>query len=90
MGDWYVVLVRIKEHTSLRHMFDRNQTMSSNIDKHSTLNNEHNWDDLCIQFKNKQTCTSSFYDYIMGGLIFNLFLFFKFFFGGGDVSIYIC
>ena len=35
-----------------QHMF---WTMSSNINNYSTLNNEHNWEDLCIQLRNQQT-----------------------------------
>ena len=53
--------VRIKEQTSSRHMFKRDWTMYSNISNYSTLNSEHNWEDLCIEFRNQQTCTSDNY-----------------------------
>ena len=33
--------------------------MFSNINKYTTLNNEHNWEDLCIQFKKQQTRISN-------------------------------
>ena len=33
--------------------------MSSNINNYSTLNGEHNWELLCIQLRNQQTCTSN-------------------------------
>ena len=34
---------------------------------YSTLNIEHNWEDLCIMLRNQQTCTSDNHNYIMGG-----------------------
>jgi hypothetical protein len=40
-------------------MFRRDWTTSSNIDNYFTLNNKHNQEDLCIQWRNQQTCTSN-------------------------------
>ena len=39
-------------------MFTRNCIVSSNINNYSTPNSEHNWEDLCIQLINQQTCAS--------------------------------
>ena len=55
-------------------MFKRDWTTSSNIDKYSTLNSEHNLEDLCIQLRNQQTCTFDNHDCIRGGMIFIAFL----------------
>jgi hypothetical protein len=38
-------------------MFERDWIMFSNANNHSTLNNEHNSEDLCNQVRNQQTCT---------------------------------
>ena len=35
--------------------------MSSKINNYFTLHSEHNWENLHIQLKNQQTCTSSNY-----------------------------
>ena len=51
--------VRIKEQTPLIHMLKRNWTTSLNFINHSTLNSEHNLEDLCIQVRNQKTCTSN-------------------------------
>jgi subtilase family serine protease len=39
-------------------MHKRDWIASSNLIDYSTLNDEHNWEDLSIQLKNQQTCTS--------------------------------
>ena len=54
----------------------RDWSTSSNIINYYTLNNEHNWENLCIQLRNQQTSTSSIYNQIKGNLLFlsNLFL----------------
>ena len=39
-------------------MHKRDWTAFLNLIDYSTLNNEHNWEDLSIQSKNQQTCTS--------------------------------
>jgi hypothetical protein len=38
--------------------------MSSNINDYATPNTDYHWEDVCINFKNQQTCTSE------GGPIF--------------------
>lgn len=48
--------MRINEQTSLRHMFRRYWSSSSNINNYSTPNTEHSWEDICIQLQNQQTC----------------------------------
>ena len=63
--------MRIKEKTSRKHMFKRDWTTSSNNNNYSTLNSEHNWEDVWIQLRNQQTCTSDNYNLIRGGPIFN-------------------
>ena len=50
--------MRIKEQTSERHMFERDWTTSSKNVNSSTLDGEHNWEDLYIQLRNPETCTS--------------------------------
>lgn len=46
--------------------------MSSNVNKHSTPNTEHNWEDLRILLKNHQTCTYDNHNLkSQGGMIFN-------------------
>ena len=45
--------------------------MSSNTNNYSTLNNEHNWEDLRVYLRNQQTCTSNNYNYMRGGPISN-------------------
>jgi hypothetical protein len=52
----------------------RDWTTSSNWINYSTLDNEHNWEDLHIQFKNPQTHTSHNHNKIKKNLIFNLIL----------------
>ena len=51
--------MRIKVQTSRRPIVKRDWTMCSNIYNYSTLDNEHNWEDLCIQLRNQHTCTSN-------------------------------
>jgi hypothetical protein len=43
--------MRIKEQTSLRHMFQRDWTTPVSFINYTTLNNEHKWEDLCIQLR---------------------------------------
>jgi hypothetical protein len=45
--------------------------MSSNVDKHSTLNVDPTCGDLCMQLGNQQTCTSDNDNYIRVGPILN-------------------
>jgi hypothetical protein len=45
--------------------------MSSNIHNYFTLNSEHDWEDLYIQLRNQQTCTSDNHKWIRGRSIFN-------------------
>ena len=45
--------------------------MSSNIKNYSTLDNEHNLEDLYIQLQNQQTYTSEHHNHIKGSPIFN-------------------
>ena len=47
-------LERIKEQTLQRHMLENDWTASLSIVNYSTLNNEDNWEDLCIQLRNQQ------------------------------------
>ena len=49
-------LVRIRGHTSYKYVFKRDWTMFSIINIYVTLNNEHNWEDLCIQLRSQQKC----------------------------------
>jgi hypothetical protein len=51
-------------------VFNKDWTMPSNRNKYSTLNNEHKWEDLCIQVRNQQTYTSNNHNKIKGGPIF--------------------
>ena len=43
----------MKEQTSQKHLFKRDQTKFSN-NNYFVLNSEHNWEDLCIQVRNQQ------------------------------------
>jgi hypothetical protein len=46
--------------------------MSSNINNYySTLSNKNKWEDLCLQVRNPQTCTSDDQNRMRGGPIFN-------------------
>ena len=38
----------------------------------STLNNKHNWEDMCLQLRNQQTCTSDNCSYIKKRLVLNM------------------
>ena len=49
----------------------RDWSRSSNNNNHFTLNNEHNWEDLCIQLIIQQTCTSDSHNHSRRGPIFN-------------------
>ena len=44
----------------------------SKIINYSTLNNEHDSEDLRIQLRNQQTCTSNNHNWIRGGSIVNM------------------
>ena len=48
-------------------MFKRDWIMSLNINNKSTLNSGHNWEDLHIQLRNQQICTSNNHNQIKGG-----------------------
>ena len=37
------------------HVEERLDYETSNINNHSTLNSEHDWEDMCIQLKNQRT-----------------------------------
>jgi hypothetical protein len=63
--------VKIKEQTSWKHVSKRDWTTSSIIHRYSTLDSENNWEDLCIQLRNQQTCTSGNHNYIKGALMFS-------------------
>ena len=52
-------------------MIKRNWTTSPNVAHYSTLNNEHNGEDLCTKLRNQQTYTSVNRNQIKGALIFN-------------------
>jgi hypothetical protein len=39
------------------HVLKKEWTTSSHLNKQSTLNNEHIWEDLCIHLMNQQTYT---------------------------------
>ena len=45
--------------------------MASTFINYSTLNSVHNWEDLCIQLKNQQTCTFDNHKETRGGPILN-------------------
>ena len=49
----------------------RDWTTSSIFINYSKLSSEHNWEDLCVQLRNRQTCTSDNHNLIRGGPIFN-------------------
>ena len=57
------------QRTPYKHMFERDWTASSI--NYFTLNSVYNWEDLCIQLRNQQICTSDNHDYVhMGGCDF--------------------
>jgi hypothetical protein len=70
--DWYVVSWGSKSNHRKYMCLKTDWSMSSNNNNHSTLNNEHNWEDLCIQLRNLQTCTFDSHDQSRRGPIFNL------------------
>ena len=43
----------------------RDWVTSSNINNYHILNSEHNWEDLDIQLRNQETCTSNNHNQIM-------------------------
>ena len=43
----------------IRQKLKRGWTTSSNINNYSTLNNEHNGQELCVLLRNQQVCTSN-------------------------------
>ena len=56
-GAWFCEDQKEKHHKDtyskrLDHVFP-------NISNSPTTNNEHNWEDLCIQLRNQQACTSN-------------------------------
>jgi len=58
--DWYVVWWDQRENivkTQFKRDWITSSTTSSTINNYSTLNNGHDWEDLCIQIRNQQTCT---------------------------------
>ena len=52
-------------------MLKRNEPPSSFLNNYSKLNTKHNWENLCIQFKNQQTRTSDNHNYLREGSISN-------------------
>jgi hypothetical protein len=42
---------KIKEQVSYIHMFERDRIASLDMNNYSTLSNEHNWEELCIQLR---------------------------------------
>jgi hypothetical protein len=64
---WFSENPKSKDHK--RHIFKRDWTMSSNINDYATLNTDYNREDVCINLKNQQTCTSE------GGPIFKIWFF---------------
>ena len=57
--DWWVVSVRINQQTPWTQMFKRDWTTFLDTIIYSTLNSESNWEDLFVQVRNQQTCTSN-------------------------------
>ena len=55
--DWYVVRWGLENQHHEGACLNEIWIMSSNINNYSTLNSENNWEDLCIQLRNQQTCT---------------------------------
>ena len=55
-------------------MLESDHATSSDIDKknYSALNSEHSWEDLCIQLRNQQACTSDNQQWIRVSPIANL------------------
>ena len=49
----------IKRTNTIRHVFKRDCTMSSDFINYSTPNSAHSCEDLCIQLRTHQTCTSN-------------------------------
>jgi len=52
--------------------FKKMELFSSTFINNSTLNNEHNWQNLCNQWRNQQSCTSDNHNYTKGGWNSNL------------------
>ena len=52
-------------------MLKRDWIAFTNINNYSTLNSEHNWEDLCVQSKNQQTYPSDNHNQIGVDPIFN-------------------
>lgn len=48
----------------------RDWTTTSNSMNNSTLNNECDWEDLCVRLRNQQTCASNNHDYIKSSQYF--------------------
>ena len=62
----------IQLHSIIKHLYLISVwATSSTFMNFSTLNSEHNWEDLCICSKYQQTCTSHSHNYIRGGPNFN-------------------
>jgi hypothetical protein len=69
IGMWFS---EIKEKLSQHDVFKRDWTTSLNTNNYSTFDNLHDREDLCIQLRNQQTCTSNNHDLITGGPIWNM------------------
>ena len=68
--DWCVVRWRFKNKHHKNTCFKGDWTTFSTFINYSTLTIEHNWEDLYIQPRNRQTCTFGNTNWIKGGLIF--------------------
>jgi hypothetical protein len=73
------LMARLGGHQGIHtHMFETYWTMTPKLTNYSTLNIEHNWEDLCIQSRN--TCTSGnhtrtcpYFVYVKKGGFVNIF-----------------
>lgn len=62
-------LEEIKEQTPYVHMLIRDWITFSNFTSFSTLDNEHDWEDLCKQLRDEQHMHSNHHNSIMGDSI---------------------
>jgi hypothetical protein len=60
-----------RTNTTKKHVSKYIRLKSSNTINYSTLNSEHNWQDLCIRLKSQSMCTFSNHNQIRGSPIFN-------------------
>ena len=69
IGRLYLTRCAVRWGSKNRHHEDTSECL---IDfTYSTFDGEHSWEDLHIQLRNQQTCTSDSYNYIRGGSIRN-------------------